>query len=84
MKKQSGFSLIGMLVAITIIGIAYYFITKSNFSTATLLDKKTKQVLNEQGINTDEYAEMINTTKNKVDEINKKLKERAEKIQEGF
>ena len=82
MKKQSGISLISMLVAIIIIAIAYYFITKSNFSTASFLDKKTKEALKEQGIKTDNYSEMIDSAKNKVDEINKKIKEQEKKLQE--
>jgi type II secretory pathway pseudopilin PulG len=82
MNKQSGFSLIGMLLAIILIAVAYYFIAKSNFSTATLLDKKTKKVLTEQGINTSDYKKMIDTTQSKVDEINKKIIEQQKKIQD--
>jgi type II secretory pathway pseudopilin PulG len=79
MKKQNGFSLLSILMAIVIIAVAYYFITKSNISTSTI-NKNAKQVLSEQGIDTYNYQGMINTAQDKVDEINKKIKDQEKKL----
>ena len=82
MRKQSGFSLLSMLLTVVIIALAYYFIAKSNFSTASLLDKDTKKVLKNQGINTDGYSEMIDSAKKQADKLNNKIKEQEKQLQQ--
>jgi len=82
MKKHSGLSLISMIFTILIIALAYYFISKSNFSTTALLDKDTKKALKNQGINTDDYNEMIDSAKKKVEKLNNKIKEQEKQLEE--
>ncbi len=81
MKIHKGFSLIAMLLSLVIIAVVYYFISKANLSTSTL-GKKTKKTLNEHGIDTSNYKEMIDSTKKQVDDINKRIKEKEKQLQE--
>lgn len=76
MKNQKGFSLLGMLISIVIIVLLYYALMK--FLPKQIVSKKTQKSLAEQGIDTDNYKDLIDTAKNKMEEVNKKIKDREE------
>lgn len=78
MKKQAGFAFLSILLTVLISALLYYFIMK-NYST---VDTKTQNALAKQGIDTSDYKKMVNTMKDKIDEINKKTEERGKQWQE--
>lgn len=81
MKKQKGFSLIGILMATMIICLLYYVAMKFYFQKQ-IVDKETQKSLAKQGINTNSYKNLIDSAKDKVEEINKKIEEREKEFQD--
>lgn len=79
MKRQKGFSLLGILLAIAIVILLYYAAMKVYFR-GPVVDKKTQQSLAEQGIDSTDYKKMIDTAKNKLGEIEKKMKKREKQL----
>ncbi len=79
-KKQKGFSLIEILLVTVILALLYYTVTKI-FLRGPIVDKKTQQSLAEQGIDFTNYPGMINTTRDKVNDINKEIKDRRDQLQ---
>jgi len=82
LNRETGFSLIGMLLALIIIAILYLIAIKVYFK-GPVIDEETKEFLTEQGIESDDYRGVVESTRHKMDKVNKEI-ERREKHLEGL
>lgn len=69
-KIKKGFALIEITISLVIIAILYYIVANTYFKK-TKMDKETERALSEHGIDTSSSKAFIESTKNKVEEINK-------------
>lgn len=79
MNKGKGFSLVGMLMAIVIIVVLYYVAMKF-YSPKKVFNKETQKSLAKEGLNINSYKELVDTVKDKVEEVNKKIDARDKEI----
>lgn len=71
MKKiKTGFMLIELLVALAIIMFIVFKVLSPHFIKPSL-DKETQKVISEQGIDTTSYKSTIDSTRNKLRDIQK-------------
>ena len=68
------FGLIELLVSLVIISVLSYISLRAYFKKP-LMDASTERVLSEHGIDSSSSQALIQSTKNKVEEINKKQAE---------
>ena len=78
MKKQKGFSLISILMALVILALLYYNVNKFYFQKSIDVEKKVKKSLKEQGVDVENYQDMTDTAKETADDINKKIDKRGQ------
>ena len=71
-RKKAFASLIELLVVLAIILFLCY-IAFNRYFNKPCFDKKTKQVLSEQNINNADYQTIVETTRDKVNDINKTI-----------
>jgi predicted membrane protein len=70
-KERNGFfTILGTLLAVAIILFLCYLLL-NNYFKKPLLDNKTQGVLSEQGINTSNYRTILDSTKDKLKDIEK-------------
>lgn len=81
LNRETGFSLIGMLLALVIIAILYLLIIRVYFGGSPA-SRETEEFLNEQGIDTNNYQGLIKSTREKREEINKELERRGKYLEE--
>ncbi len=70
MKRKKGFGLIEILIVVVIIGFLYYTMMNISMNNSSISKELAKE-----GINTSDLPGMINTAKDKVNQINQKIKE---------
>jgi peptidoglycan hydrolase CwlO-like protein len=77
MNKKGFFALLGVLAALVIIFILCYIV----YSKKTpFINKSTQKVLTEEGIDTSNYQATIDSTKKKIEEINKQYEEQLNNL----
>jgi prepilin-type N-terminal cleavage/methylation domain-containing protein len=80
MNKQRAFGFIEILVVLVIIGILYYVMINTYFKKGVVKDKKTAEVLQQEGISTSNYQSMIDSVKKKVGDVNKKSQQQNDTL----
>lgn len=75
--KKAQLSLIGILAALLIIGLLSYYSFKAYFKP---VDKQTKETLTQENIDTTNYQTVADSARQKVNEINKKMQNRAKEL----
>jgi hypothetical protein len=81
MKPHRGFaSMIGLLFALAIVLFIFYILFNTYFKR-TSMDKSTEKAVQEQGINTANYGTIIDSTRNKIKDIEKQAAERENPVQ---
>ncbi len=79
LKNNSGFlSLIGILLAILIIGILFLFTFKIYFGRN--YSEQEKKIFKEQGIDITNYQSVIDSSKKRVIDFNKEQEERLKEL----
>ena len=81
LNRETGFALLGLLLAIVIIAILYLLVIRVYFRGSPA-SRETEEFLNEQAIDTDNYQGLIKSTREKKDEINKELERRGRYLEE--
>ena len=81
LKSETGFALLSLLLALFIIAILYLLVIKVYFGGSST-SRETKEFLNEQGIDTDDYQGFIKSTREKREEIDKELERRERYLEE--
>lgn len=79
-KKQSGFSLIGLLIIVIIIAASYYFYAVRSGKSLNDLNKDIKKMLSKKNV---DPQRMIKTAKRKVKKIQKTIKKEANIVGPG-
>jgi hypothetical protein len=69
-----GISILGVLLSIIVILLLYYFYTRLYFNV--LVDRKTRDTLHSEGVDTSSFQAIIDSTKEKAKEIEEQLKNR--------
>ena len=64
-KFQAGFGLIEIILVLAVILFLYYTMTKKHLGKPQI-DKDTKIILSEQGVETGNYKSLIDTVKKKL------------------
>ena len=79
-KLKSGFAFLELLLASAIIMFIAYLAFKAYFKK-TPLDKETQKAVSEQGIDTTSYKSTIDSTRNKVEDIQNKHFDELNKLE---
>lgn len=66
---KKGFGFIELLLVLVVILFLFYKVINLYFKKATTPNKETEKALSEQGINTTNYKSIIDTTKEKIKNI---------------
>ena len=76
---KKGFSLIELMITAVVLCFVSYFVIKNYFGNSgmTPIDTKTKTELAKEGVRTDSLPGAVESAQAKVDEYNKKVKERG-------
>jgi len=71
MKKKfnKGFGFIGILLVLAIICFLFYKVMNLYFKKTPTINKETQKTLSEQGINTANYKSIVDSTREKVQDI---------------
>jgi len=78
---DSGFaSLIGLLITLALMCLLVYIAFNTYFKTP-VTDKETKKSLSQQGIDSSSYKTILDSSRNKVKDIQKQLKEQTEELE---
>jgi hypothetical protein len=77
-KKRCFASLLGMILSLVIIGILCIMLLRS-YQTAVKTDKASNGMLKEEGIDSSNSRTLVETTRQKVNEINAQLLEKEKK-----
>ncbi|MBN1622445.1 MAG: hypothetical protein JW871_07640 [Endomicrobiales bacterium] len=80
-RNNKGFSIIGFLISTVIIALLSWYFFKV-YMVKSESGRSIKKELADQGIKTDSYADMLQSAKEKADEVNKKLKKRENTLNE--
>ncbi len=80
-KDRRGFTLLGLLLAIAIVCVLYYIAVNTYFKKP-ILDKSTEKSLSEQGIDISSHQAILESTKEKLEDINKKLLNKSRQIED--
>ena len=72
-------SILGLILSLAIILIFSYMILNSYFKSP-VLNKEAEKSLSEQGIDTSSHKAILDSTKERVQDINKQILDRAEAI----
>jgi flagellar biogenesis protein FliO len=81
MKKiKAGFMFIELLLVLAIIMFIAFKVFKLYFKSPPL-NQETQQVISEQGINTSTYRSILNSTRNKLEDIQNKHIDELNKIE---
>jgi hypothetical protein len=75
--KRTSFTLLGLILAMAIIFILSYMILNIYFKIP-ILNKNLEKSLSEQGIDTSSHKAMIDTTRGRIQDLNRQLLERTE------
>lgn len=79
-KFTPGFSLIGILLALTIIALLYFLLLKAHFNKPAV-DKQTQGFLSEQNIDSSTYQTTLKDTRRKVKDINRQLRDQQKQME---
>ena len=79
-KIKAGFMFLEILLVLAIIMFIAFKVFKLYFKNPPL-DKETQRVITEQGINTTTYKSIINSTKDKLEDIQNKHIDELNKIE---
>lgn len=79
-KRQAGFGLVEMVIALAIMAFLYYVISKKYMTNSMEQDKATQSALASQGINTSSLPGAIN----KAEEAAEKAKNANKQIENAF
>ena len=82
--KGGFFSIIGLVLAITIILILFYFLATVYFKRTVNKDERTAQYLHEQNLDTKNYQTILDSTRKKLDQINKQRMDQYRLYDQGF
>jgi type II secretory pathway pseudopilin PulG len=77
--NKRGFSLITLLLSVLVLGFLYYFATQIYFKSSPS-GRKIKKELAGEGIKTDNYADMLESTQKKAEEVSRNLKKRQDEL----
>ena len=78
-SKGGFFTLLGLLLATAIIGAIWYMVYV--YSRKPSVDKETEELLLEQDINTSSHQATLDSTRKKIQDINRKLLNREKEIE---
>ena len=79
-KIKAGFMFLEILLVLAIIMFIAFKVFKLYFKNPPI-DKETQRVITEQGINTTTYKSIINSTKDKLEDIQNKHIDELNKIE---
>lgn len=68
-KDKAGFGFIEILLVLVIVLFLFYKVINFYFKKAPTINKETEKALSEQGINATNYKSIIDTTRNKIKNI---------------
>ena len=88
MKKRGfkgGFlTIIGVVIAIAIVCILFYFVAKTYLMQPKGLDEQTAQGLHEQNIDTTNYRTIMDSTRKTVGDLNKLQQDRIKQLKDMY
>ena len=67
-NKNKGFSFVGILIVVAIVGFLYYYASMNYFGKSTL-DEETEEQLEEQGIDTSSQGALLESALERIDEM---------------
>jgi type II secretory pathway pseudopilin PulG len=79
-KTTRGFALLELLL-VAILIVSLFFITLKFYVKNPSIDKETKKSLSEQGIDTSSQKAILDSTKAKVEELNKQMLNREKQLE---
>ena len=87
--RKSGFkggflTIIGLLIAVVVICILFYFVAKTYLLQPRGMDEQTAQDLRSQDINPTNYQTVIDSTRQKVGDLNKQQKDRIRQLEDMY
>jgi hypothetical protein len=80
-ERQAGFALLSLILALAVLAFAYYYMMKAYYGRP-LLRGGLKESVSSSGVDTQSYAGVINSAKEKVGQMNERASQDEEKIRE--
>ncbi|MCK4809615.1 MAG: hypothetical protein KAS99_01585 [Candidatus Omnitrophica bacterium] len=78
--KKAFASLIGLILSLIIVAILFCILL-NNYLRETPMDKETEESLSQERIDTTSYKTIVDSTREKMEDANQKLLERAKELE---